>query len=88
MAVEEKYREEVKEILDDLADIASSYLKHFVPGPFREMTKYSKRAIACRIGSEDSKQLQPFSGTTVNLDFCAHNHRDINNMGKGAIGVS
>lgn len=87
-AVEAQSREDVKGILDDLADIGSSYLKHYVPGPYREMTKHSKRAISCRIGNHDSERLQPFSGATVNLDFCAHNHKDFNNKDKGAIAVS
>jgi len=71
-----------------LADIAAIYLKNFAPGPFQDMTKHSKRAISCRIGSQESQRLQPFSGATVNLDFCAHNHKDFNNRDGGAIVVS
>lgn len=87
-AIAEENRREVKEILDDLADIASVHMKKYAPGPFHQMTEHSRRAISCRIGSEDSKRPQPFSGATVNLDFCAHNHKDINNKDTGAIGVS
>jgi hypothetical protein len=37
------------------------------------------QARQCRIGTSS-----PFSGVTVNLDFCAHEHRDIFNVDNGA----
>ena len=38
----------------------------------------------CRVGHGDSR---PYSGATVVCDFCAHPHRDVNNMHGGCTTV-
>ena len=38
----------------------------------------------CRLGYAE---VRPYSGATVVCDFCAHGHRDVNNMNGGCTAV-
>lgn len=87
--VAEQHKEDVEMVLADLADMGALFLQSLAPEPFNKMTEFSVVADSCRIGHGELGALRkPFSGTTVNLDFSAHNHKDLNNMKSSAIVVS
>ena len=49
-------------------------------------TAFSTEASDCRIGygeNGEGKKGMPFSGVTCVCDFCAHSHRDTNNVNGG-----
>ena len=50
-------------------------------------SEYSTKASDCRIGygenGEKNGEGMPFSGVTCVCDFCAHSHRDTNNVNGG-----
>lgn len=57
-----------------------------VPDAFSNMTAMSEIASDCRIGPKDDPtklKSNAFSGVTAVADFCAHSHRDSNNMDGG-----
>ena len=57
---------------------------NLAPDSCNNMNLFSDVASDCRIGSGD---LRPFSGITCVCDFCAHSHKDSNNMVGGATAV-
>ena len=65
------------------ADIAAACMKKYAPQAFQNMTKHKNPS--CRIGY--SKE-QPFSGSTMTLDYAAHHHRDVGNMMGGATAIT
>ena len=73
---------ELEKICDELADCVSLMFQQVAPACFNNMTLFSDLAQDCRIGSGSVGR--PFSGVTVVSDFCAHQHKDINNMVGGS----
>ena len=66
-------------MIHDLADHLSPLLAKFAPQAFNNMT--SVNDSDCRIGYESEKK--PFSGVTIVTDFCAHPHKDRNDLPSG-----
>ena len=60
----------------------SPLFRSTVPDAFDNMTATDDLAQECRIGQKDKKG-NAFSGVTAVTDFCAHSHRDNNNMDGG-----
>ena len=73
---------QLEEICSQLTDCVTSVFQRVAPACFDNMTVFSDVAKECRIGSSSTGQ--PFSGVTVVSDFCAHQHKDINNMTGGS----
>ena len=69
---------QLENICGQLADCVSSVFQQVAPACYNNMTLFSDVAEDCRIGS--GRVGKPFSGVTVVSDFCAHQHKDINNM--------
>ena len=76
--------------LNHLSTHLSPLFRSTVPHAFTNMTAMSAVAEECRIGSKDpeKKGNNAFSGVTAVADFCAHSHRDSNNMDGGLTMVS
>jgi len=72
--------EELECLLENLATDFSQKCKVFAPKAFANMTSYEDVASQCRIGHGKGR---PFSGMTCCLDFCAHSHKDVQNMNYG-----
>ena len=66
--------------LNNLATLVSPLFARIAPDAYANMTKYEKEAEDCRIGFRSGK---PFSGVTAVSDFCAHSHKDTNNVNGG-----
>ena len=60
-----------------MAERVGEELEDRFPEHAQEMRTADHRAQACRLGRS------PFSAATVNVDFCAHRHRDTNNKETG-----
>ena len=69
--------EGLEEVCGKLSNSVASIFKMIAPSCYQNMTLFSDVASDCRIGSSSD---QPFSGVTAVSDFCAHSHRDTNNM--------
>ena len=67
-------------ILQQLATIISPVVKNVAPESYDNMTAFENVADDCRIGLKRGK---PFSGVTAVSDFCAHGHRDNNDIDNG-----
>ena len=78
-ASEEKEKEN-EDILQQLATAVSPVYADVAPDSYNNMTAFEPEADDCRIGLKHGK---PFSGVTAVSDFCAHAHRDVNNMNAG-----
>ena len=84
----EKKEKSLESTFDVMADEVGSLFKNVVPHAFDNMTCRGGQAGACRIG--DAEKLgdeRPFSGVTAVSDFCAHAHRDVNNVAGGITAV-
>lgn len=86
----DKNAKEHEEIVDctlqSLATQISPLFSTTVPEAFANMTAHSEEAADCRIG--EPRFPRPFSGVTCVCDFCAHSHRDVNNMPGGLTAVA
>ena len=72
-----KEEEDLKALCDKLSDCVAPLLEDLAPDCHQNMTLFSEVASDCRLGSSGGR---PFSGVTAVTDFCAHSHRDKNNM--------
>jgi len=66
-------------ICTDLVDTVAPIFNQYAPDAFNNMCLFEEVASECRIGSE-GRGGRPFSGITCVCDFCAHAHKDTNNM--------
>ena len=73
--------EQVETTLNSLATWVAPLYQRLAPDSYGNMTAFQKDAEDCRIGFHTAGR--PFSGVTAVSDFCAHAHRDNNNMNAG-----
>lgn len=84
-----KLREEGAEVglssvCTDLSNVVGPIYKALAPDAHANMCLFEELASDCRIGHGEGR---PFSGITTVCDFCAHSHKDTNNMVGGATAV-
>ena len=77
---DEAQEEELEDQSHLLATAIAPIFKRLAPQSFGNMTAYESLGSDCRIGL---KRGRPFSGITTVTDFCAHAHKDRNNMNGG-----
>jgi len=75
---------DLEKICEDLTEEVTPVYYNLAPDSCNNMCLFSDVAADCRIGKGD---VRPFSGITCVCDFCAHAHRDTNNMVGGATAV-
>ena len=84
----DKKENNLESTFDIMTDQVGSLFKQIVPNAFDNMTCRGGQAGACRIGDAEKPGNElPFSGVTTVSDFCAHSHRDVNNMDGGLTAV-
>ena len=64
-------------ICQRLTDAVTPSFRQLAPDCYNNMCLFEEVAGDCRIGTAPGK---PFSGITTVCDFCAHSHKDNNNM--------
>ena len=83
--------------LNTLATRIARLYRRLVPSAYHNQVCFERVAGDCRIGFADTtdpeheghEPLQrPFSGTTAVSDFCAHAHKDVQNVEDGCTVVS
>ena len=77
----EKGEDGVK-VLNERADEAAEEVQILTEDLFKEMTRYSKVAAACRVGN-NAPEKRPFSGATLIHNKMVHPHTDDRNDGSG-----
>ena len=75
---------DLEKICEELTDEVTPVYFKLAPESCNNMCLFSEVATDCRIGTGE---MRPFSGITCVCDFCAHSHRDSNNMVGGATAV-
>ena len=63
----------------------SPFYKQHAPDSYYNMCENEEVATECRLGTGPG---QPFGGVTACMDFCAHAHKDFNNINNGCTVVS
>ena len=71
-------------ICEELTNTVSPAYKVMAPDSFNNMELFDEVATDCRVGAPGNRV---FSGVTCVCDFCAHSHKDTNNMIGGATAV-
>ena len=75
---------DIAHLCEELIDYVVPAYAKVAPESFKNMALFENIATACRIGAGGN---QIFSGLTCVCDFCAHAHKDTNNMLGGATAV-
>ena len=83
---EDSAEEGLEDICLDLTNIVGDIYHQLAPASHANMCLFEEVAHDCRIG-EVRKAGRPFSGITTVCDFCAHSHKDTNNMVGGATAI-
>ena len=66
--------------IQHLATVLGKKLSFVAPDAFHNMTAFEEEGHHCRIGHNPGR---PFAGVAAVSDFCAHAHKDVNNMISG-----
>ena len=83
---EDSAEEELEDICLELTNAVGDIYRNLAPASHANMCLFEEVASGCRIG-EERKAGRPFSGITTVCDFCAHSHKDSNNMVGGATAI-
>jgi len=75
---------DLAKICEEMTAQVTPIYYNLAPDSCNNMCLFSDVAADCRIGTGDRR---PFSGITCVCDFCAHAHKDTNNMVGGATAV-
>merc|ERR1719341_490747 len=78
--------EGLEDICLELTNTVGDIYRNLAPASHANMCLFEEVAGNCRIGDE-RKTGRPFSGITTVCDFCAHSHKDSNNMVGGATAI-
>jgi len=83
---EDSAEEGLEDICLEMTNTVGDIYRNLAPASHANMCLFEEVASDCRIGDE-RKAGRPFSGITTVCDFCAHSHKDSNNMVGGATAI-
>ena len=78
--------EGLEDICVEMTNTVGDVYRSLAPASHANMCLFEEVAGNCRIGDERTAG-RPFSGITTVCDFCAHSHKDSNNMVGGATAI-
>jgi hypothetical protein len=72
----------------DLEAVVSPECQRLVPDAFKNLTAHDETAADCRLGRRSGNRPRPFAAGSAVMDFCAHPHRDTQNLVNGCTAVT